>query len=123
MGCITSKLRWLQKDEDTWSLSENGTCFARLSFLSHILKSLKISTLSFKHSFLSPSQPSRYHPQSLLIEPEDLYLYIVTGCSLNIALFFKNSGKFATSPSPAFGFYWLYKKLPVNRSDCTLGLR
>ena len=37
--------------------------------------------------------------------------------------FFKNSRKFATSPSPALGCYWLYKKLPANRSDCTLALR
>ena len=35
----------------------------------------------------------------------------------------KNSRKFATSPSPALGCYWLYKKLPANRSDCTLALR
>ena len=46
-----------------------------------------------------------------------------TGCSLNIVLFYKNSRKFATSPSPALGCYWLYKKSPANRSDCTLALR
>ena len=46
-----------------------------------------------------------------------------TGCSLNIEFFSKNSRKFATSPSPALGCYWLYKKLPANRSDCTLALR
>ena len=33
------------------------------------------------------------------------------------------SRKFATSPSPVLGCYWLYKKLPANRSDCTLALR
>ena len=39
--------------------------------------------------------------------------------------FSKNSQKFATSPSPAIGCYWLYKKLykKANRSDCTLALR
>ena len=37
--------------------------------------------------------------------------------------FSKNSRKFATSPSPALGCYWLYKKLPANRSDCTIALR
>ena len=46
-----------------------------------------------------------------------------TGCSLNIVYFSKNSRKFATSPSPVLGCYWLYKKLPANRSDCTLALR
>jgi len=46
-----------------------------------------------------------------------------TGCSLNIVFFPKNSRKFATSPSPALGCYWLYKKLPANWSDCTLALR
>ena len=35
----------------------------------------------------------------------------------------KNSRKFATSSLPALGCYWLYKKLPANRSDCTLALR
>ena len=46
-----------------------------------------------------------------------------TGCSLNIEFFPKNSRKFATSPSPALGCYWSYKKLPANRKDCTLALR
>ena len=46
-----------------------------------------------------------------------------TGCSLNIVFFSKNSRKFVTSPSPALVCYWLYKKLPANRSDCTLALR
>ena len=46
-----------------------------------------------------------------------------TGCSLNIVFFSKNSRKFATSSSPAIDCYWLYKKLPANRSDCTLALR
>ena len=40
-----------------------------------------------------------------------------------IVYFSKNSRKFATSPSPVLGCYWLYKKLPANRSDCTLALR
>ena len=44
-----------------------------------------------------------------------------TECSLNIVFFSKNSPKFA-SPSPALGCYWLFKKLPANRSDCTLAL-
>ena len=32
------------------------------------------------------------------------------------------SRKFATSPTPELGCYWLYKKLPANGSDCTLAL-
>ena len=46
-----------------------------------------------------------------------------TGCSLNIVFFCQDFLKFATSPSPALGCYWLYKKLPANRSDCALALR
>ena len=46
-----------------------------------------------------------------------------TGCSLNIVFFSKSSQKIATFPSPALGCHWLYKKLPANRSDCTLALR
>ena len=38
-----------------------------------------------------------------------------TGCSLNIVFFSKTPRKFATSPSPALGCYWLYKKLPATR--------
>ena len=34
---------------------------------------------------------------------------LYTECSLHIVFFSKNSGKFATSPSPALGCYWLYK--------------
>ena len=45
------------------------------------------------------------------------------GCSLNIVFFSKNSQKFATSPSPVLGCYWLYNKLPTNGSDCKLALR
>ena len=30
---------------------------------------------------------------------------------------------FSISPSKSLGCYWLYKKLPANRSDCTLALR
>ena len=50
---------------------------------------------------------------------------IFTGCSINIVCFFlsKNSRNIATSPSSALGCYWLYKKLPAIRSDCTLALR
>ena len=40
-----------------------------------------------------------------------------------MCFFSKNIRKFATSPSPILGCYWLYKKLPANRSDCTLELR
>ena len=42
---------------------------------------------------------------------------------MKYCVFSKNSQKFATSPSPALGCYWLYKKLPANNSDCTLALR
>ena len=42
---------------------------------------------------------------------------------IKYCVFSKNSRKFATSPSPALGCYWLYKKLPANRSDCTIALR
>ena len=43
---------------------------------------------------------------------------------IKYCVFSKNSRRFATSPSPEFGWcYWLYKKLPANRSDCTLALR
>ena len=45
---------------------------------------------------------------------------LCTGCSLNIVFLSKNSRKLATSPSSAFGCYLLYKKLPINRCDCTL---
>ena len=39
------------------------------------------------------------------------------GNPLNIVFFSKNSRKFATSPSPAFGCYWLYKKIqPIGGS-------
>ena len=34
-----------------------------------------------------------------------------TGCSFNIVFLSKNYRKFATSPSPAFGCYWMYKKI------------
>ena len=50
------------------------------------------------------------------------YCLLYTGCSLNIVFLSKNSRKFATSPSPALGCYWSYKKLPANRSDCTIAL-
>ena len=46
-----------------------------------------------------------------------------TECSLNIVFISKNCRKFATTPSPALGCYWLYKILPANRSDWSLALR
>ena len=49
----------------------------------------------------------------------NIYIYRVF---MKYCVFSKNSRKFATSPSPALGCYWLYKKLPANRSDCTLAL-
>ena len=42
--------------------------------------------------------------------PISLYTVFIKYC-----FFSKNSRKFATSPSPALGCYWLYKKLPANR--------
>ena len=42
---------------------------------------------------------------------------------IKYCVFSKNSRKFATSPSPALACFWLYRKLPSNRSDCTLELR
>ena len=42
---------------------------------------------------------------------------------IKYCIFSKKSRKFANSPSPALGCYWLYKKLPANMSDCTLALR
>ena len=59
-------------------------------------------------------QPSRLS----LYAPDIIYSVFIKYCGF----FFKNSLKFATSPSPALGRYWLYKKLLVNRSDCTLAL-
>ena len=52
-----------------------------------------------------------------------LYATRPTGCSINIFFFPRILQKFATSPSLALGCYWLYKKLPANRSDCTLAFR
>ena len=50
-----------------------------------------------------------------------------TGCSLNIVFFSKNSRKFATSPSPALGCYWLYKNYqPIGvavHSHCVRALK
>ena len=40
-----------------------------------------------------------------------------TGCSLNIVFFSKNFQNFGTSPSPALGCYWLYKKWLTNKSS------
>ena len=48
----------------------------------------------------------------LIYEPAKKF----TGCSSIIVYFSKNSRKFATSPSPALGCYWLYKKLTANRT-------
>ena len=42
---------------------------------------------------------------------------------IKCCVFPENSRKFATSPSPALGCYWLYKILPANGSDCTLALK
>ena len=50
-------------------------------------------------------------------------MYSFSQMFIGYCIFLKNSGKFATSPSPALDCYWLYKKLPANRSDCTLALR
>ena len=36
---------------------------------------------------------------------------------IKYCFFSKNSQKFVTSPPPALGCYWLYKKCPANRSD------
>ena len=47
----------------------------------------------------------------------------IQGIHYILCFFSKNSRKFATSPSPALGCYWLYKKWPANRSDCTLAMR
>ena len=54
-----------------------------------------------------------------MIQTECLYRVFIKYCGF----FSKNSRKFATSPLTAPGCYWLYKKLPANRSDCTLALR
>ena len=49
---------------------------------------------------------------------QDIDIY--TGCSSNIVIFSKNSLKFATSPSPTLGCYWLCKNytllMPRKRS-------
>ena len=47
-------------------------------------------------------------------------LGLCTECSLNIVFFSKNFQYFAFSPSPALGCYWLERKWPANRRDCTL---
>ena len=48
-------------------------------------------------------------------------IYSDTVCSLNIVFFFpKNFQYFVISPLPALRCYWLYRKWPANRSDCTL---
>ena len=39
---------------------------------------------------------------------------------IKYCVFFENAKYFATSPSPALGCYWLYRKWPANKSDCTL---
>ena len=43
-----------------------------------------------------------------------------TMCSLNIVVFFQEFSKVCHL---SLGCYWLYKKLPANRSNCTLALR
>ena len=49
--------------------------------------------------------------------PTNTYRVLIKYC-----VFFKEFSKVCPLPSPALGCYWLYKKLPVNRSDCTLAL-
>ena len=46
-----------------------------------------------------------------------------TGCSLNIVFFSKNPRKFATSPSPSLGCYWLYKEGVTVHSHCVESLQ
>ena len=46
-----------------------------------------------------------------------------TGCSLNIVFFSQEFSKVCHLPSPALGCYWLYKKIPANRSEYTLAVR
>ena len=43
-----------------------------------------------------------------------------TGCSGKSVLFSTTFQNFATSPSPALGFYWLYRTWSANKSDCKL---
>ena len=43
-----------------------------------------------------------------------------TECSLNIVFFSKNFSIFSTSPSWALDCYWLYRKWPANKSNCTV---
>ena len=46
-----------------------------------------------------------------------------TGCSRKNVFFPTNSQYFATSPSAAFGCYWLFRQWPSKKSDCTLALK
>ena len=79
--------------------------------------------LKSKHVYISDA-PNNMNIEQCLHTKGCLSCFcLCTGCSSNIVFFPKNSRKFATSPSPALGCYWLYKKLPANRSDCTLALR
>ena len=47
----------------------------------------------------------------------DILMYRVF---IKYCVFSKNFHYLATSPSPALGFYWLYKKWSANKSDCSL---
>ena len=46
-----------------------------------------------------------------------VHLHVYYRMFIKYCVFSRNSRKFATSPSPALGYHWLYKKLPANRSD------
>ena len=64
--------------------------------------------------------------QNLLSEQKPMQLKgsgNILGTPCSYRMFIKYFRKFAPSPSPALGCYWLYKKLPASRSDCTLALR
>ena len=50
--------------------------------------------------------------------PNHCFIESNTGCSLNVVFFFKNSRKFATSPYPALGCYWLYKNYQPKGVTC-----
>ena len=53
-----------------------------------------------------------------VVEPEIKFIYRVF---IKYCVFsHKNLLSLATSPSPALGCYWLYRKWPANKSDCTL---
>ena len=51
------------------------------------------------------------------------FTHICIGCSLNILFFSQEFSKVCHLSLARTRCYWLYKKLPANRSDCTLALR